>query len=67
MDWIIKIVEVIAAVAPGVIAAWTGSESDADALDRLRKLTDGLPVRGGSSGTWERDLAERAKRIRGEQ
>ena len=65
MEWIVTILQGVAAAAPGLIAAWTGHESDEKAIESLRTLTDGLKNRE-DRGEWDRDLEERRARLRGD-
>lgn len=55
---------IVAALAPGVLAAATNKESDADAIAHVLTYVRAMPKReasGGDStaGGWDRDLAAR--------
>lgn len=60
---VVKALEVVAAAAPGLLAALTSRQSDEEAIAAARELAEALPVReAGATGTWDRDLAERKER-----
>ena len=61
MEIAIKILEVLAALAPGFLALFSGKESDADAIAHARGLLEKVPIRVGPDGVWTADL-ERRKR-----
>jgi len=56
-----SLLEVVASVAPGVLAAITGQQTDQEAIDAARERVEALPVRGGDDGAWARDLARRER------
>ena len=52
---------IVARVAPGVLAAITGSRTDEEAIDAALDVVQRLPIRHGSEGADARDLAERER------
>lgn len=52
-------------VAPTVVGALTGGQTVEEAIASARSAIQGIPVRTGPGGTWERDLDERKRRNRG--
>lgn len=61
MEIVLKVLEVLAAVAPGFLALFSGKETDAEAIAHARELLDKVPIRVGPDGVWTADL-ERRKR-----
>lgn len=53
--------EIVAAVAPGILAAITGQQTDGEAIDAARAKVEALPKRGGDDGAWAADLARRER------
>lgn len=58
----IRLLELVATVAPGVLAAVAGTETDRDAIDAARDIAERLPQRTGAGGAWDEDLDERKRR-----
>ena len=58
-----SLLEVVAAVAPGVLAAITGTGqgTDKEAIEAARERVEALPVRSGDDGAWAADLARRER------
>ena len=56
-----SLLEVVAAVAPGVLAAITGQHTDSEAIEAARERVEALPVRSGDDGAWAADLARRER------
>ena len=56
-----SLLEIVASVAPGVLAAITGQQTDGEAIDAARERVEALPVRGGDDGEWAADLARRER------
>ena len=56
-----SLLEVVAAVAPGVLAAITGQGTDKEAIEAARERVEALPVRSGDDGAWAADLARRER------
>lgn len=53
------LLQLVAAIAPGVLALATGHESDEQAIETMTGLVVKLPQRTGPHGTWAADLAKR--------
>lgn len=58
---------IVAAVAPGVLAAVTAQESDEEAIARALEAAKALPVRTGPGGRWAAEDAAQDARVRGEE
>ena len=56
-----SLLEMVASIAPGVLAAITGQQTDGEAIDAARERVEALPVRGGDDGAWARDLERRER------
>ncbi len=56
---VVGLLQVIAGVAPGVLAMVTGSESDEEAISKMQAATEKMPKRAGIDGAWAADLRKR--------
>jgi hypothetical protein len=61
VDLVTSLLRLVAAVAPGVLAAITGQGSDEDAIEAARERVEALPVRSGDDGAWADDLRRRER------
>ncbi len=59
---VVSLLQVIAGVAPGVLAMVTSSESDEDAIAAMKAAVEKMPKRTGEDGAWARDLRERKEK-----
>jgi ribosomal protein L16/L10AE len=56
---VVAVLGIVAAIAPGVLAAITGSGSDAEAIEAARKAAEKIPDRTEQGA---RDLEDRKRR-----
>jgi len=61
VDIVSSLLRLVAAVAPGVLAAITGEADDEDAIEAAKERVEALPVRSGPDGEWADDLRRRER------
>lgn len=60
-DIVAQLLRLIAAIAPGVLAAAMSNTTDKEAIARMVERVERLPARGGASGADAVDLAGRKR------